>query len=203
MSSSTMDDLIKRLQSLKTELEDEIDSILTEKRKQFQYTLEQGKVRFEESMKTLQRHRKTGVIRYLSTARLGHLLTAPVIYSLVMPFVLMDIMVSFYQMVCFRIYGIPRVERKNYIVIDRQQLAYLNAIEKAHCVFCGYCNGLVEYVREISARTEQYWCPIKHARRTPDPHRLMDKFVDFGDADSYKERLKELQHEIAEMKSNL
>ena len=94
MSNSTMDDLVRRLQALKAELEEEIDSILTERRKQFQYTLEQGKVRFKESMKTLQRHHKTGIIRYLSTARLGHLLTAPLIYSLVIPFVLMDIMIS-------------------------------------------------------------------------------------------------------------
>lgn len=203
MSSSTMDDLIRRLQVLKTELEEEIENILTEKRKQFQYSLKQGKVRFEESIKTLQRHHKTGVFRYLSTARLGHLLSAPIIYSLLIPFALMDIMISFYQNICFRIYRIPLVERKNYIVIDRQQLAYLNVIEKVHCVYCGYCNGLIEYAREISARTEQYWCPIKHARRTPDPHRFIDKFVDFGDANAYKERLEELQYEITAMKRNL
>ncbi len=202
MASNTIDDLLERLRELQAELEEEVDSILKEKSKQFQYSLEQGKVRFEKGMKTLQSYQKVGVIKYLGSARLGHLFTAPVIYSLLPAFVLMDMMVSLYQQICFRVYGIPLVVRKKYIVVDRQALAYLNVIEKVNCVYCGYCNGLIEYIREVAARTEQYWCPIKHARRSPDPHHLVDNFLDYGDAQAYKDRLLKLQNELENLKNN-
>jgi len=118
---------------------------------------------------------------------------------LFIPFVLLDIMVTLYQHICFRVYGISRVARVDYFVIDRHHLAYLNVVEKLNCVFCGYANGLIEYVREISARTEAYWCPIRHTRRSPDPHRLVEQFVHYGDADAYKARLMDIQKEIAAM----
>lgn len=199
MPRPNLDDILDRLHKLQTELETEIDRLLREKRELFHYTLEKGKVHFEQGMKALQKHQRVGVLRYLFTARISHLLTAPVIYSLFVPFVLMDIMVTLYQHICFRAYGIPRVVRKDYIAIDHHNLAYLNIIEKINCVYCGYGNGLIEYMREVTARTEQYWCPIKHARRTPDPHRFVERFVDFGDADAYKNRLDELRKEIAQL----
>jgi len=199
MHGSPMDDFLNRLHALEAELEAEIDRLLKEKRQLFRYTLERGRVRFENGMRVLHRHQREGLWAYLRTARLGHLLTAPVIYSLLIPFVALDIMVTLYQHICFRVYGISRVARMDYFVIDRHHLAYLNAIEKLNCVYCGYASGLIEYVREISARTEKYWCPIKHARRTPDPHRLVERFVDFGDADAYKARLRDLQKEIDAM----
>ena len=199
MSNSHIDDILNRLHTLQEELENEIDRVLTEKRERFQYTLKRGRVRFERGMRALQRHQKTALWTYIRDARLGHLLTAPVTYSLIIPFVLLDIMVSLYQHVCFRVYGIPRVSRKKYFVIDRQHLAYLNVVEKFNCIYCGYGNGLIEYTREIAGRTEQYWCPIKHARRTPDPHRLVDHFVDYGDADAYRDRLQTLREELDTM----
>ncbi len=198
MHDSRLDDFLNRLHTLQLELEEEIERVLVEKRRLFRYSLERGRVRFEQGMQTLHRHHKVGLWAWLRAARLGHLLTAPVIYSLIIPFFLLDIMVTFYQHVCFRAYAIPRVRRTDYIVIDRQQLAYLNAIEKFNCCYCGYVNGLIEYVREVSAQTEKYWCPIKHARRTPDPHRLVEGFVDYGDVDAFKARLKDLQKEITE-----
>ena len=200
MSDSPIDDILNRLHRLQADLESEIDQLLSEKRERFRYTLEQGKVRFEQGMLSLQHRQRVGVWAYLREARLGHILTAPVIYSRFISFALLDFTATLYQHVCFRVYGIPRVVRADYLVIDRQSLAYLNAIEKLNCIYCGYGNGLIAYIREISARTEQYWCPIKHARRTPDPHRLVDRFVDYGDADAYKDRLKGIQNEIAGMK---
>ena len=196
MHSSSIDDILNRLHELQVELESEIDHLLHAKRERFRYTLEQGRVRFEEGMHALQRQQKEGVWTYLRKARLSHLLTSPVIYSLIVPFVLLDIMVTLYQHVCFRVYRIPLVARANYFIIDRQHLAYLNIIEKLNCVYCGYGNGLIEYTREIVAQTEQYWCPIKHTQRTPDPHRLVGKFVDYGDADAYKTQLQDIQKDI-------
>lgn len=113
---------------------------------------------------------------------------------------LLDVLVTLYQHICFPVYRIPLVRRREYIVIDRQHLVYLNAVEKFNCMYCGYSNGLIEYVREITSRTEQYWCPIKHARRTPDPHCRFNLFVDYGDAQNYNSQLQELREELSALK---
>jgi len=197
MNSSTIDNILENLHNLQKELEHEIDLLLTEKRRQFRYSIEQGKVRFEKSMQALQRKQKIGLLAYIGAARIGHILSAPVAYSLLLPFVLLDIGVTIFQHICFRIYAIPLVTRKDYIVLDRHHLAYLNIIEKINCVYCGYGNGLVAYVREIAARTEQYWCPVKHAQRSMDPHRFEESYLEFGDAENYQAKLQQLRAQMA------
>ena len=97
---------------------------------------------------------------------------------------LLDLFVAVYQTVCFPGYGIPRVHRSDYLAFDREQLAYLNAIEKLNCAYCAYANGVFAYVREVASRTKQYWCPIKHARRVLGVHARYGSFVDYGDADA-------------------
>jgi hypothetical protein len=96
---------------------------------------------------------------------------------------------------CFPVYGIPRVRRRDYLAFDRGQLAYLNAIEKLNCAYCSYANGLLAYVREIASRTEEYWCPIKHARRVLGVHPRYGRFVDYGDGDAYRHDLERLRAE--------
>jgi hypothetical protein len=120
-------------------------------------------------------------------------LCAPVIYSLIVPFVLLDLCVTVYQAICFPVYGIPKVPRKDYIVVDRIRLGYLNGLEKLNCAYCGYRNGLLAYMVEIASRTEQYWCPIKHSRRLKGTHRHYLEFVDFGDAQAYHDKLADLR----------
>jgi hypothetical protein len=136
---------------------------------------------------------RTSIRRYLRESYLPTLLTAPIIYSLAVPFLVLDLWVSLYQLICFPIYGIERVRRSDYIAMDRRKLAYLNAIEKANCDYCSYANGVLAYVREIAGRTEQYWCPIKHARKIRGPHQHYRVFVDYGDALGYKRELPELR----------
>ncbi len=199
MQNSSLDEILGRLQSLQAELEDEIDRILSEKRELFHYTYERGKVHFEHGFKALLRTQRTGIFAYLRSSRLSHILSAPIIYSVSIPLLLLDVMITLYQHICFRIYKIPRVSRSDYFCIDHQHLAYLNIIEKFNCMYCSYGNGLVEYSREIIARTEQYWCPIKHAKRTPDPHHLVDRFVDYGDAEAYKKNLERFQKEWSDI----
>jgi hypothetical protein len=87
-----------------------------------------------------------------------------------------------------------RVPRRRYFAIDRHKLAYLNGIEKVNCTFCSYTNGLIAYVREVAARTEQYWCPIKHARAIPVPHSRYHLFFDYGDAARYRRDFGALRH---------
>ena len=64
--------------------------------------------------------------------------------------------------------------------------ALSHALEKLNCAYCAYANGLVGYVGEIAARTEAYWCPIKHARRMVMTHARYADFADFGDAEAYR-----------------
>ncbi len=190
MSNKTkLDELLKRLTDAQHEFEQEVDRLLTEKRQQFKFRLQRGKVIFERNIKRLHRQERTGIWLYLRGAPLGFILSAPVIYGMIAPLLFLDISVTIYQHICFRIYGIPRVVRRKYLYIDRHHLPYLNFIEKANCAYCGYGNGLIEYVREVVARTEQYWCPINHAKRTPDPHHRTKKFFDYGDSEAWKKKL--------------
>ncbi len=55
--------------------------------------------------------------------------------------------------------------------------------------YCAYASGLVAYVYEIVARTEQYFCPIKHARRVLGTHARYRRFLDYGAAEDYETRL--------------
>ena len=193
MPSDRLNEALERFYKLQKDLEAEIDRLLQEKREQFRYHLERGKVRFEQGMRALHKRKRVSVWNYLRHARLRHVISAPIIYSVFFPFLALDIFVTIYQHICFRLYGIPLVRRSDHVVIDRHHLAYLNVIEKFNCIYCGYGNGVAEYVREVSARTEQYWCPIKHARRTRDPHHRTDRFMDYGDADAWGEKLELLR----------
>ena len=171
------------------EREEELEDLIRTREAQLIYTLEGTRVRFEEAVRKAHRQVRVGALRWLRDSKPRNILSAPVIYAMIIPFAFLDLCVTIYQWVCFPLYGIARVERGKYIVIDRHQLSYLNTIERLNCTYCGYVNGLVSYVREIVARTEQYWCPIKHARKVLDPHHRYRRFAAFGDADAYREAL--------------
>jgi hypothetical protein len=189
-------ELLDRIQQMELEIELE----MKRKRAELQADFEETRVRFEQEVLEQQRRFKTGVISYLLTANLMSVLTAPVIYALFVPILLLDLSISVYQHICFRAYGIKRVKRSDYFVFDRAHLAYLNLIEKINCAYCSYGNGVMAYGREVVARTEQYWCPIKHARKIMAAHPYYTGFVDFGDAQSYKDELENLRTELAKLK---
>lgn len=198
-NKSKIDDILERLRRVQQELEDELERLLAEKRSEFQYTIRRGKVVFERSVRRLQRSQRVGLWRYLRDAPLAYVLSAPVIYGMIVPLVILDLSFTIYQNICFRIYGIPLVRRSDYLVIDRHHLDYLNAIEKLNCVYCGYGNGLIAYAREVIARTEQFWCPIKHARRTLDVHRRAERFFNYGDVLSYQQGLLTLRRDWSDV----
>lgn len=114
------------------------------------------------------------------------ILTAPVIYACAIPFFMLDLAVTLYQVICFPVYGIAKVRRADHLVFDRGRLRYLNAIEKLGCVYCSYATGLLSYVVEVAARTEKHFCPIKHARRLAQPHAHYAEFVPYGDPRAYR-----------------
>jgi hypothetical protein len=188
-TKTALDEILERSRATQHELEQEVDRLLSGKREQFQYQLQRGKVVFDRGMNRLQRRYRTGLWVYIRQAPLSCILSTPVIYGMIIPLLILDLSITVYQHICFRVYGIPRVRRANYITIDRHHLAYLNVIEKLNCVYCGYSNGLIEYCREITARTEQYWCPIKHAHRVMSSHARAQEYFDFGDAEAYRNGL--------------
>ena len=182
---SRLDDLLTRI----TQLEREVETELGQARDEWRYKIEAGRVRFEHDVRRAHDRLKQSIPTFIRESRPLNLLSAPVIYSLIVPIALLDLWISAYQAACFPLYGIARVRRSTYIVIDRHHLGYLNAIEKLNCVYCGYVNGVFAYVREIAGRTEQYWCPIRHGKRVPTPHVHYREFVDYGDAKGYHREL--------------
>lgn len=183
-------DLLARIYVLEEKLENEL-----EKSRAF-YDLKSKITSIREEVLARHRALRQGLIPFFLTSDAVHLLIAPVIYSLVFPIFLLDVWVTLYQHVCFRAFRIPRVPRRDYVVIDRQHLAYLNGIEVLNCLYCGYGNGVFAYAREVASRTEQYWCPIKHARRVRDPHQRYLAFLEYGDAEGFRNQAEALRDEL-------
>jgi len=178
------------------ELEEELERELMAQREKFHYQMERGRVTFEKWV--LEQHRlfKTSIPRFIAKARLEDLLAAPFIYVMILPLVLLDLFLWLYQVTVCRLYKIPRVRRGDFVVIDRHHLAYLNGIEKLNCAYCGYADGLFGYARQVAARAEQYWCPIKHASRVPSPHGRYPRFFEYGDARAYREQLAAMREDL-------
>jgi hypothetical protein len=123
--------------------------------------------------------------KYQSTRLWLHFLTLPFIW-LPLPFILaLDLVTALYQFVCFPIYHIKYVKRSEYIlVMDRNKLAYLNGIEKLCCMYCGYANGVLRYIKEVAGLTEKYWCGVMHEDKVgfkPQEDQISQDFANFGD----------------------
>lgn len=190
--NSRISELLEEIREREEELEDAIRTHEVA----FLYRFEGTKVKFEQTVLQAHRRLKVGLFRWLRASSPRNVISAPLIYAMIVPFVLLDLAISVYQLLCFPLYRIAKVKRRKYIAVDRHQLSYLNSIEKLNCVYCGYVNGLVAYSREIVARSEQYWCPIKHARKVLDPHRRYARFADFGDSQAYSLHVKRMRDAI-------
>jgi len=132
--------------------------------------------------------------KHIRTTRLLVIVSSPLIYACVLPFLLLDAAVAIYQAVCFPVYGIPKLRRQDYLIFDRGRLRYLNTIEKVGCVYCSYVNGLLAMVTEIAARTERHFCPIKHARRLAFAHSQYAAFLPYGDGRAYRQQADAIEH---------
>jgi hypothetical protein len=178
-------DRLERIVQLEKELEQEIKK----KNREIVKNYQKHKIRFEESIRKQQEKYRVNLLKYVFNARLRSFILAPIIYFMVIPISIFDASIFIYQQITFRVLGIPIVERKEYFTIDRHHLGYLNLLEKFNCIYCGYGSGVTAYSKEIIARTEQYWCPIKHAARIKDPHTRYYNFFEYGDAEGYREDL--------------
>ena len=192
----TVDELIRDIRRI----EEKIDAELEKGRGEFRYQIEKGEVVFERELLARHRGLKKGLLKYLSEVKLGSYLVSPVIYSMIVPAVVLDIFITLYHAICFPVYGIPKVRRSDFIIFDRHKLGYLNLLEKINCNYCAYLNGLVAYTQEIAALTEQHFCPIAHAKKPRRVHSRYHLFFGYGDAERYKNELAELRERFEDLK---
>lgn len=182
----TTSDRVRELLSQIRNLDDELREALHAQQSRLQFALDGGRVAFSREVEAAHRRLRVGLWRFLRRSEPRNVVTAPVVYGMLVPLVLLDAAVTVYQTLCFPLYRIPRVRRRRYIVLDRHHLGYLNGIEKLNCAYCSYANGLLAYAREVVARTEQFWCPIKHARHVLGSHARYAEFLDYGDAEAWE-----------------
>jgi hypothetical protein len=182
-------------------LEKDILRELQKKELEFFYEVRQGKVRFTAEARSRHKLLVKRFTSYIRDSRFWIIATGPVIWACLLPIALLDLFMSVYQAVCFPVYGIPKVKRGDYIRLDRRHLAYLNWAEKLNCEYCGYANGVLACATEIAARTEQYWCPIKHALRMKSMHSRYRHFFDYGNAEHYRQQIETVRRSFEDIET--
>jgi hypothetical protein len=191
-----MENKVRNLLAQITALESDLRTALHEQETRMFYQLDGKRVKFEGAIRKAHRKLKRGILRWIVTDRPQNNLTGPIIYAMAIPLALLDACITFYQAVCFPIYKVAKVKRADYFVYDRRHLEYLNVVERFHCTYCAYATGLVAYVSEIVARTEQYFCPIKHARKILGSHSRYSRFLAYGDAADYHTKLEQFRRSL-------
>lgn len=140
-----------------------------------------------------------GLAAYLWHSRWAVALTSPLLYACLIPFALLDVFASLYQAVCFPVYGVPKVARRDHFEFDRVKLPYLNLLERVNCFYCSYANGVAGYAREIAARTEQHWCPIQHDKHPKSPHSRYGLFLNYGDRSAYRDQIEDVRRNFRDL----
>lgn len=181
------------------DLEKSVIEQLKKKENEFLYEIKNRTIIFQK--KAIEEHKalRKSIYKYLTETSLLSYLVTPVIYSMIIPAVTLDLFISCYQAICFPVYHIPKVVRKEYISLDRHKLKYLNWIERINCDYCGYFNGVIGFSREIASRTEQYFCPIRHALRTKGLHARNAQFLPYGDINDFRNKLTKLRNEVLKL----
>ncbi|WP_309496276.1 hypothetical protein [Sulfurovum sp.] len=187
--SDKIKEILVEIEALKAKLGEEI----AEQEKHISYEIKNGYVRFEKDVLEKQKENMKNLLAWFREIPFLHLLSSPIIYVMVIPAILLDIILFIYQQVIFRIYKFKFIKRSEYIIYDHQYLGYLNPIEKLHCLYCSYFNGLMQYAAAIASRTELFFCPIKHAKKVAYEHDYYDIYFEYGEGDDYQIKLKELR----------
>ena len=136
-------------------------------------------------MRTQATNHQLGLWALVKRSRPINLITGPIIYSVILPLLVLDAFVSLYQLLCFPIYKVKPFRRSEFIVFDRQELKYLDWISKFHCTYCAYAVGLIGFVSAVIGATEAYFCPIKHhSKKSHGPVRKY-RFVAYEQSDDF------------------
>jgi len=187
--SDKIKEMIEEIEAMKVKLGEEI----AQQEKDISYEIQNGYVRFEKDVLDKQKENMKNLLAWFREIPLLHLLTSPLIYGMIIPAILLDVILFFYQQIIFRIYKFESLKRSDYIIFDRQYLGYLNSIEKFNCMYCSYFNGLMHYASAIASRTELYFCPIRHAKKVAYQHEYYDELFEYGLGNDYQEKLKSLR----------
>lgn len=182
-------EIIQEIEAMKLKLAQEI----AEQESHINYEIHNGYVKFENEILVKQKKNMKNILTGLREVPLLYFLTAPIIYGMVIPSLLLDVSIFIYQNVVFKIFKFEFIRRSDYIIFDHQNLGYLNTVEKLHCLYCSYVNGLMQYASAIAGKTESYFCPIKHARKIAGEHNYYDTFLSYGDAENYQKKLRALR----------
>jgi hypothetical protein len=191
-----LDSLVEQMRGLEVEIRRE----LRQEEAKFLYGVREGRATFTKEGDRRNRKLAKRLRDFLRDTSFLALLTTPVIWGAIVPIALLDLVFMIYQTICFPVYGIPRVRRADYLLFDRKRLAYLNVLEKLNCQYCAYANGVLAFATEVAGRTEQYWCPIKHALRVKSMHSRYRYFFDYGDAEHYRAEVETLRRSFEDVK---
>jgi hypothetical protein len=193
--SDPLDVLLGKMQ----QLEKQLNIRLQQQELEYDFQIRMRQVHFSSEAKAQHKSLIKRFSQYVLDSTFLTLLSTPIIWGCLIPIAILDLTGIIYQATCFPIYGIPKVRRRDYVALDRHRLSYLNTIEKLNCDYCGYANGVLGYFSEIAARTEQYWCPIKHALRVKTVHSRYRNFFDYGDAEGYRRRIEEVRRAFQDL----
>jgi len=94
-TKTKLNEILERLRLTQQEL----DSLLAKKREKFQYSLHRGKVVIELSVRNWQRQQRTTILEFLHKAPLTRILSAPVIYGMIIPLVILDLSICIFVFV--------------------------------------------------------------------------------------------------------
>lgn len=184
---SKKDEGMKKIEELGIQFSKEVDQQLENFYKQKNFIQEALKKKLQ-----LRKFKET-FARQLIHANIRFIISMPFIYAMIIPAVILHIFLEIYHRICFPLYGVKTLKAGKYFVFDRHHLSYLNWFEKMNCIFCSYFNCLIAYTREITALTELYWCPIKHARRIFGSHDKYHYFSEYLEGDEYRKLAKSIQ----------
>jgi len=182
-------EIVEEIEAMKVKLGEEI----AEQESHISYDIHHGYVEFEKGVLEKQRENMKNLLVWFREVPLVQFLTAPLVYGIVIPAILLDMIIFIYQHVVFRVFKFECLKRSDYIVFDRHYLGYLNPVEKLNCLYCSYVNGVLQYASAVAARTEFYFCPIKHAKRVVYEHDYYQNYLMYGDEDLYHDKLEELR----------
>jgi hypothetical protein len=98
-----MNEKVRQLLDQITSLEEELSKAVHEQESKALYQIKGKRIEFEESIHQTHLRLKTSFFHWLVTYRPQNLITGPIIYSMIFPFLMLDLCVSFYQFTCFPI----------------------------------------------------------------------------------------------------
>ena len=55
--------------------------------------------------------------------------------------------------------------------------------------------------KERAFKSEQPWCPMKHGHRIRSPHSRYPHFLDYGDAQRYREQIETVRSDFVDLRS--